>query len=191
LTQLSAESSHDAPRTAAAVRTLARYEDLVRIALVPLFVVLCYRFEWMGWRALVTDAVIGFLSLVGAPAFPLAPDRFACGDEIYRIDVTCTMLDAFFGSIPLLWQWRRSLFRNLLYLAVFFVCVSVLNLVRLALGFVLHFQGVSWFWADEVLTGVFHFALFLYIARQRGWTSRVGRAVGASRSSPKGSLAPP
>ena len=47
------------------------------------------------------------------------------------------------------------------FLAVYLLCLSAINLARLELGFLLYFRGVSWFLAHEVMSGVFYFALFL------------------------------
>jgi hypothetical protein len=103
------------------------------------------------------------------------PTCFSRG--IGYIAISCTALDAFCGSIPLLWQGRRPFSGNLLYLAAYFLCLSAVNLARLELGFVLHLQGVSWFLAHEVMSGVFYFALFLWIARQRAWTPQLARSA--------------
>jgi len=165
-------SGREKPKTAAALHRPGRYEELLRVCLVPLFVVLCYQFEWGAWRFYLSEALIPLLQWSGAPAVRLTPDIFTCNGGPYRIVISCTALDAFFGSLPLLWQWRRPVSHNLLYLAAYFLCLSAANLARLELGFVLNFQGLSWRLAHEAIAGVFYFALFLWIARQRGWVAR-------------------
>ena len=53
------------------------------------------------------------------------------------------------------------------------------NLFRLELGLVLFARGISWELSHEVMAGFFYFAVFLWIARQRGW-SRMAAPVPAS-----------
>lgn len=152
----------------------SRYEDFLCIALIPLFVLLCYQCKWDAWRSFVTRAVVALLPPSSATALPLASDTFLWEGVAYRIDVSCTALDAFFGSIPLLWERRRSLPGNFLFLAAYFLCLSGVNLARLAVGFLVHFHGVPWLLAHEVVAGIFYFGLFLWIARRRGSAGHLG-----------------
>jgi hypothetical protein len=152
------------------LRALAARE-LLRIGLVPLFVGLCYLSEWRAWRALVTGAVLAILHRTGAPALPLSFDTFVFHGTIFQVAISCTALDVFFGSIPLLWQERRPASRNLLFLAEYFLCLSAINLARLVLGFLLYSHGVSWLLGHEMMSGVFYFAVLVWIAGRRGWSS--------------------
>jgi len=154
--------------------------DALRILLVPLFVVLCYQFDWWAWRSLFTDAIMAVIPWLGAQAVRRGVESFACGGTFYKVAISCTALDAFFGSIPLVWKVRLSVSRNLAFLAAYLACLSVLNLARLLLGFVLYLWGVSWLLAHEAAAGAFYFGLFLWIARQRGWgafPSRRNRSI--------------
>ena len=98
----------------------------------------------------------------------LGGDLFAYGGVTYQIVLSCTALDAFFGAIPLLWQWRRPR-ASLVSLARFLVGLSVANLARLHVGFVLHAHGVSWLLAHEVMAGLFYFAGLRWVVRHGGW----------------------
>jgi hypothetical protein len=143
----------------------------VRLGLVPVFVLLCHAYSWHAWRALVATALLALLARAGAPAFPLSFDTFRFHDHLFQVAVSCTALDVFFGSIPLLWEGRCSPARNLRFLAAYFVVLSAINLARLVLGFLLYGVGASWFLAHELPSGVFYFAVFVWIARRRGWSS--------------------
>ena len=112
----------------------------------------------------------GFGHLLGMPMFQVAPDTFACRGHLYRFAIACTAVDAFMGSIPLLWMGKRSVGRNLVFLAVYFAALSAANLVRLAAGLWIFLHGVSWWISHEAFAGVFYFALFLWIAHRRGWS---------------------
>jgi hypothetical protein len=148
------------------------HSELLRACLVPLFVVLCYRFDWAAWRTFTCDAFLVVAHWIGIPAARLGPVSFALDGHVYGFVIACTALDAFFGSIPLLWRSDKSILTNLLFFAACFGVLSTANLARLEAGFVLFLRGVPWSLAHEAMAGVFYFALFLWIARRRGWSIR-------------------
>lgn len=156
---------------AVAVRSsLAWRLNALRVCLVPFLVVLCYQFDWQVWRELVASAFLVISSWFGVPAVRLDSVSFICNGESYYFAIACTALDAFFGSIPLLWNLRATLFRNLAFLAAYFLCLSVINLMRLEIGLMIYLRGVPWSLAHEALAGVFYFGLFLWIVQQRRWS---------------------
>jgi hypothetical protein len=144
------------------------YAELLRVALVPVFVALAHAFPWDAWRAWVAGAIVAVLDVLGAPVARLGPVLFDFDGSLYQVVVSCTALDAFFGTIPLIWRWQRPM-RSVVELACLLVVCSVVNLFRLVLGFVLYWGGVPWIFAHEVMAGVFYFAWFLWIARRRSW----------------------
>jgi hypothetical protein len=144
--------------------------ELIRIALVLPFVLVCYQVGWGAWRDAVCAAFAGFAHLLGMPVFRVAPDTFACRGHLYRFAIACTAVDAFMGSIPLLWMGQRSVWRNLAFFAEYFTALSAANLVRLAAGLWIFLHGASWWISHEAFAGVFYFALFLWIAERRGWS---------------------
>lgn len=143
--------------------------QLLRVCLAPLFVVLCYHFDWTAWRSLTTSAFLAVSHWIGVPAVGVSSDSFLCDGAYYRMVISCTALDVFFGSVPLLWEGRKSVPGNILALSAWLICLSAVNLLRLELGFVVYFAGTPWWLAHEAMAGVFYFAVFLWIARQRGW----------------------
>jgi len=153
-------------------------EELLRICSVPLFVTLCYQFDWHAWRSLWVDTFVKISFWWGVSAVRVSFDSFVFQDTIYRFVTACTALDAFFGSIPLLWKGKVAVHRNLSFLAIYFICLSIANLIRLELGFVLYLRGVSWFVAHEVMAGIFYFVLFLWIVHQRGWDRKPSGSAG-------------
>lgn len=157
------------PQAAAVRRSLNWRREALRLGLVPLFVVFCYQFEWQTWRAWVTSSFLAAAPWFGVPTVRTGLDSFTCHGQAYYFTISCTALDAFFGSLPLLWSWRRGIARNLAFLAAYFVGLSIINLFRLEIGLVLFLRGVSWSLAHEAIAGVFYFGLFLWIARQRRW----------------------
>ena len=49
------------------------HPELLRACLVPLFVLLCYLFDWAAWRTLTCDVFLGAAHWIGIPAVRLAP----------------------------------------------------------------------------------------------------------------------
>lgn len=158
-----------------------RYGSWVRLALVLPFVLACYRFGWSTWRAEVCNAFVSLAHLVGMPVLRFSADSFFCGGHVYRFAIACTALDAFFGSIPLLWIVRAPFSRNLLFFARYFAALMVLNMVRLTAGLWIFLHGIPWWLSHEAFAGVFYFCLFLWIARQRGWQAQPSLPVHSFR----------
>jgi hypothetical protein len=86
-----------------------------------------------------------------------------------RFVVSCTMIDAFFGAIPLLWRTSFSWLQNLVRLTAVAGAVFVLNIVRLELGFIWMTRGAPWWLAHECVAGVAYFCLYMFIVRERAW----------------------
>lgn len=161
-------------RRAAAQRGRSLRAELLRICLVPVFVVVCYMFQWSVLRSALAVAITLVLNVAHVPTHSLGPDQFLCGGTHYSVVISCTAIDVFFGSIPLVWDWRRSVPQNLAVLSAGFLMLSAVNLARLILGFALFLKGVPWILAHEAISGVFYFGVFLFVARRRGWV--IGQA---------------
>jgi hypothetical protein len=144
---------------------------IVRVLLVPVFVGICYLLDWNWLRLLTTVTLVQISAALGI-------DMVRSGAVVVRVagisaqfTVACTMVDAFFGAIPLLWRTTVSWWRNVLRLGAVFCGVFVLNIVRLELGFAAMTRGVPWWLAHEAVAGVAYFCLWVYIARERVWNS--------------------
>ncbi len=96
-------------------------------------------------------------------------DTILVGGQATQFVIACTFVDVFMGSIPLLWNLKNSVFRNILLLLATATLLFGFNVVRLELAQVLHYRGVTWTVADEVLGGVAYFAVWLAIWRLRSW----------------------
>lgn len=140
----------------------------LRIALVPVFVVLCYLFQWWWLRSATTTILVQVSAWLGVPMLRVAPDVVSLDGLLIQFIVPCTMVDAFFGAIPLLWR-RSETWRNLPRLGAIFAGVTLLNLFRLELGFFAIQHGWPWWLAHEVVAGFAYFAVFLLIVRTEAW----------------------
>ena len=144
-------------------------EFLFRASLVALFVLLTYCFPWQWLRFVTSAAVLRISASLGMATARVSFDTIRIQGQLFRVVIACTFVDVFMGSVPLLWDVRKSLSGNgarLLGVAVIFFA---LNLVRLEIAQVLYFRGVSWTLADEVLGGFAYFAVWLFLWRQRTW----------------------
>lgn len=139
---------------------------LFRVALVPLFVALCYLFDW-GWlRSATTTALVEISKIVGVPMHQIDRDMVELGGVHVHFVVACTMVDAFFGAIPFMWRTSATLMGNGLRLIALFLGVMSLNVIRLEAGFVAMNAGVPWWLAHECVAGVTYFCLLLFLVRQ-------------------------
>ncbi|HEX4486530.1 MAG TPA: hypothetical protein VH088_09710 [Terriglobales bacterium] len=164
---------------------MIRSKIMLRVLLVPVFVGVCYLFDW-GWlRVLTTVTLVQISAALGVPMARTGAVMVSVAGLSAQFTVACTMIDAFFGAIPLLWRTSVSWKRNVLLLGAAFCGVFVLNIVRLEVGFVAMNYGAPWWLAHEVVAGVAYFCLWAYIARRRAWDSApttgrksdVGRAL--------------
>ena len=144
-------------------------EFLLRSSLVALFVLLTYQFPWQWLRFVTSVAVLHISASLGMATARVSFDTIRIQGQLFRVVIACTFVDVLMGSIPLLWDVRKSLHRNASRLLAVAVIFFVLNLVRLAIAQVLYFRGVPWTLADEVLGGFAYFAVWLFVWRQRTW----------------------
>lgn len=136
-----------------------------RVALVPVFVALCYLYDWPWLRAATTTILVQLSALLGAPMHRLGQDLVESGGVQIQFVIACTMLDAFFGAIPLLWRASLGLAWNIFRLVAVFLGISVLNILRLEAGFVAFNRGVPWWLAHECVAGIAYFCLLVFIVR--------------------------
>jgi hypothetical protein len=140
-----------------------------RVLLVPVFVAVCHLYDWSWLRVLTTVTLVQISAMLGVPMQRMGADVIRVAGISAQFVVACTMIDAFFGAIPLLWRTAVSWSQNLLRLSMVLVAVFGLNIVRLELGFIFMTKGVPWWLAHEVVAGVAYFCLYLYIIKERAW----------------------
>jgi len=144
---------------------------LCRIALVPVAVVVCYLFDWAWLRATTTTTLVEISRLLGVPMHRTGEDLIELRGMHVQFVVACTMVDAFFGAIPLLWRTSVSVPRNFLRLFAVFVGVFVVNIFRLEAGFIALNKGIPWWLGHESVAGVTYFCLLLFIVHERAWSN--------------------
>ena len=144
-------------------------ESLARASLVVLFVLLSYQFPWQWLRFVTSVAVLRISASLGMATARVSFDTIRIHGQLFRVEIACTFVDVFMGSIPLLWDVGKSLLQNASRLLAVAVIFFALNLVRLEIAQVLYARGVPWTLADGVLGGFAYFAVWLFVWRQRTW----------------------
>jgi len=136
---------------------------LCRILLVAIFVILTHQFEW-GWlRVLTAQAVLLISKPLGMTTELVSFDMIRVHGELFRIVISCTFVDVFMGAIPLVWNLKKSIPRNLLMLIVLAVSFFGFNILRLEIAQLLHACGAPWILADGIIRGAAYFTVWLFI----------------------------
>jgi hypothetical protein len=150
--------------SAAATRVFPRGSRLLcRIFLVAIFVVLTHQFEWRWLRVLTTEAVVLISKPLGINTELVLFDTIRVHGELFRIVTSCTFVDVFMGAIPLVWNLKKSVSRNLLVLVVLAVGFFAFNIIRLGIAQLLHARGAPWMLADGIIGGGAYFIVWLFI----------------------------
>jgi hypothetical protein len=150
---------------------------LCRIALVPVAVAVCYLHDWIWLCALTASMLVEISRILGVPMHRIGQDMVELGGAHIQFVVACTMVDAFFGAIPLLWRTSIGMSRNCLRLFAAFAGVFFVNIVRLEAGFVALNSGVPWWLAHECVAGITYFCLLLFIVHEQPWTNTPMAAI--------------
>ena len=129
-------------------------------------VCLCYCFEWQWLKWLTAETLLHVANLCGLGARRIAWDVIEWQGTPIQFTTACTFVDVFFGAVPILWDKNSEVSRNLHRIAVAAVLLFILNIARLAFGFVLYTQGASWLVAHDVLGGFAYFAVWCSLTRQ-------------------------
>jgi len=141
----------------------------IRILLSGICVLLCYQFSWMTYRQININALTNLINIFDLEAMRTSMVTFKVDNNSFLMGISCTSIDAFAGSIPLLWKPKETWLRQLKFFTLYFLIFFTINQFRLLIGFILYDLGVSWFWAHEIPSGIFLFGLFIWILHQKRW----------------------
>jgi exosortase/archaeosortase len=144
-------------------------EFLVRACLVAIFVVVSHELRWQWLRFVTSEVVLRLSATLGMDTARLSFDTIRVQETPFRFVVSCTFIDVFLGSLPLLWDLRRSLLRNCARLVVAGTILFAFNIIRLEIAQVLYARGASWEVADGVLGGIAYFLVWVVIWQLRTW----------------------
>jgi exosortase/archaeosortase len=146
-----------------------RREFLYRAGLVAIFVTLTHQFRWEWLRFLTSEAILRISASLGVAMARVSFDTIRVQGQLFQFVIACTFVDVSIGSIPLLWDLKKPLLRNVSWVLVVVTLLFSFNLLRLEMGYVLYARGLPWTVADGVLGGFAYFAVWLFIWSQRTW----------------------
>lgn len=155
----------------AATGSLLSREFLVRASLAFGLVILAHELDWQGLRFLTSEIILRISSGLGMFTCRTSFDTICVQAEFFQYATACTFVDVFAGSIPLLWDLKKSVGRNFARLTAAAVLLFCFNILRLEVGQIVHARGVPWTVADAVLGGLAYFAVALALWRLRAWSS--------------------
>jgi exosortase/archaeosortase len=144
-------------------------EFLCRAGLVTVFGATAHQVPWEWLRFLTSECVLRISASLGMATSRVTFDTILARGQAFQFVIACTFVDVFMGSIPLLWDLKKSVLRNILWLTATATVLFGFNVVRLEAAQVLYYRGMSWTVADEVLGGLAYFAVWLAIWRLRSW----------------------
>jgi hypothetical protein len=87
---------------------------LCRASLVAVFVAAAYQIPWDWLRFLTSECVLRISALLGMATARVSFDTILAGNQAFQFVIACTLVDVFMGSIPLAWDLKKSVPRNIL-----------------------------------------------------------------------------
>ena len=153
--------------------SLLSSEMMVRFALVPLAVAICYCFEWRQLRFLTSEANLRLDLLAGISLQRLSYDTVTWRGALYRYENACTFVDVWFRCLPLLWHWGRGLIKNVLFFSGMALALFAFNVFRLSLSDSLFAAGLPWNVAHNVISGLAYFLVWVWVWRHRAYSAAI------------------
>ena len=160
-------------------RRASRKEFVLRAGLVPVAVGICYLFPWDGLRSLTTLLSVGTTQWAFPEFVRVGSDRAAFHGIVFQYTLACTLVDAWFGAIPLVWKLRSSPARNLGYLAALAMFVFAMNTIRQAGVNLLYGAGLPLMPVHDVLAASAYLLLWIEILRRGAWRENASIALRA------------
>jgi hypothetical protein len=145
------------------------WEFLCRLCLTALLVGVAHELRWEGLRFLTSEVILRLSALLGMATARISFDTIELQDQWLQILVSCTFVEIFVGSVPLIWRLDLSLLRNLSRLVAFAGALFALNILRLEPGQIAYSYGAPWILAHDIPLGFACFAIWVFIWRTRNW----------------------
>jgi hypothetical protein len=143
---------------------------LFRWALVALFVVGAHQTRWEWLRFVTSEIVLRLSSYLDIRTTRISFDVIELQGEKFRYLTSCTFVDVFIASIPLIWDVKASLIRNGATVSIAGIALFNFNAIRLEIAVLLYFHRIPWTVADGLLGGLSYFIVWLVIWHTRSWS---------------------
>ncbi len=128
------------------------HRDIVfRFGLVTLFAFVTHQLTWQWLRFVTSEAVLRMCSFLDIQGSRISFDVIELRGEQFQYVISCTFVDVFLASLPLLWNARKSLIHNVVWILIAGAVLFPLNTIRLEIALLLYFHGIYWTIADGLL----------------------------------------
>lgn len=141
----------------------------VRFGLVTLFAFATHHLTWQWLRFVTSEAVLRTCSFLDIRGSRISFDVIELRGEQFQYLISCTFVDVFLASLPLLWNARKSLIRNVVWFLIAGAVLFPFNAIRLEIAVLLYFHGIPWKIADGLLGAYSYFIVWLAIWYTRSW----------------------
>jgi hypothetical protein len=142
---------------------------LCRAGLVILFAAGTHQAKWQWLRFATSEAVLRMCDFFNIHGTRISFDVIKLGGEQFQYLISCTFVDVFLASVPLIWNVTISLIRNVAMVVAAGVLLFLFNAIRLETAVLMYLHGIPWIVADGVLGGVSYFIVWLVIWFTRSW----------------------
>ncbi len=122
-----------------------------------------YGFEWTWLRQMHVLWLQTTLQALGSHV-QTAGNLLTVDGHSFQVDPDCTYVDLILCSLPLLWRFHRPPATNLTVMAGFAAAVVAVNLSRVLFGVYAHTQGMSLFWAHDLVDYVLWYPTMTVVA---------------------------
>jgi len=137
--------------------------------LVILCAFIAHQVTW-GWLRFVTsESILRLSSLLRLGACRISGDVIEIRGQQFQYVTACTFVDVALACIPLIWNIKASLARNVGRVGVAFLALFLLNVIRLEITVLLYYQRIPWTVADNFVAGCSYFLVWLVIWHTRSW----------------------
>lgn len=140
-----------------------RVSFLLRVSLAVAFAFFAHLFNWEWLRFATSEVILRASACLGLASRRVSFDTIAIQGSFFQFVTSCTFVDVVIGSLPLVWNDKAALSRNLLRLGTTAAALFLFNVVRLEIGQMLFIYGAPWVVADSILGGISYFAVWLVL----------------------------
>lgn len=132
-------------------------------------VTVAHHLRWQWLRFLTSETVLRVCSSLGTATERISFDTVRIHGQVVSFEISCTFIDVVVGALPLLWDFKKPIFREASRALAFSLIFFAFNLARLVIAQTLYAIGVPWTLADDTLGGFAYFAVWLFIWHRRTW----------------------
>ena len=146
-----------------------RRDVLCRAGLVILFAIAVHQLRWETLRFITSETVLRLSKFLNIRGSRVSLDVIELQGQQFRYGTSCTFVDVFIASIPILWNVKASLSQNVARGIIAGTALFLFNSMRLETAVLLYIHSVPWTIADGLLGGCSYFIVWLVIWWQRTW----------------------